>query len=149
MHDKDLTYILYIAAPPERVWEALTNGESTRQYWFGRSIESSWGQGDKITIHAPDGSLDVFGEILEHDPPRVLAYTFNITGFPPSRVRIELVPFGDVTRLTLTHIDHTPEPLPADAPEIQRRGWMIILNGLKTLVETGKPLPGDASVFMR
>ncbi len=32
-------YVTYIASTPEKVWEALTGAEFTRQYFFGHSIE--------------------------------------------------------------------------------------------------------------
>lgn len=148
MHEKDLRYTLYIAATPEKVWRALTENGSVAQCWFGRTIRSDWLPGAAITIHAPDGRVDVSGVILEWEPERKLGYTFNIEGYPESEAHFELKPFGAVTRLTLTHLNHSPEPLPPEAPEIQQRGWMIILNGLKTLVETGKPLPEGPGAFV-
>jgi uncharacterized protein YndB with AHSA1/START domain len=32
-------YVTYIAAPPEKVWAALTEAEYTRRYFFGHAIE--------------------------------------------------------------------------------------------------------------
>jgi uncharacterized protein YndB with AHSA1/START domain len=36
------TFVIYIVTAPEKLWEALTNGDSTRQYFFGRRTESGW-----------------------------------------------------------------------------------------------------------
>jgi uncharacterized protein YndB with AHSA1/START domain len=32
-------YVTYIAATPERVWQALTDAAFTRQYFFGFAVE--------------------------------------------------------------------------------------------------------------
>ena len=36
-----IVYTIYIAATPERVWQALTSPEFTRLFFFGRTIEIS------------------------------------------------------------------------------------------------------------
>ena len=56
---------------------------------------------------------------------------------PPSRVEWTLTPAGDVTRLTLTHGDLFQSPLTWDRV---RMGWLTVVHGLKTLVETGEEL---------
>ena len=43
-----------------------------------------------------------------------------------------------VVRLTMTEAH--PTPIPAYLLEGGRRGWPMILSGLKSLLETGKPL---------
>ena len=38
---KPLTvYTIYIVSTPEKLWEALTSSEFTRQYWFGAEVRS-------------------------------------------------------------------------------------------------------------
>jgi hypothetical protein len=46
---------------------------------------------------------------------------------------------GEVVRLTMT--ESYQEPVEDKFLEGGRRGWPIILSGLKTLLETGRPLP--------
>jgi uncharacterized protein YndB with AHSA1/START domain len=138
-------YVTYIASTPEKVWEALTSREFTAQYFFGRAVESDWKAGSPWVLRKPDGVADVRGVVRESDPPRRLVVTWNVEG--PSAPRdlpecvvtyeIEAVSEG-VVRLTMTEAH--PTPIPAYLLEGGRRGWPMILSGLKTLLETSRPL---------
>jgi uncharacterized protein YndB with AHSA1/START domain len=55
-----------------------------------------------------------------------------------SRVTFDIEPVGDVVRLTVTH-DHF-EPGSEMFKSIQE-GWPKVLSSLKSLLETGRPLP--------
>ncbi len=46
----------------------------------------------------------------------------------------EIEPVGELCKFTLTHYDYRDSNAGADA------GWKLIVDGLKTLLETGKPL---------
>ena len=35
-----IVYTIYIASTPEKVWQALTSAEFSRQYFFGHAVES-------------------------------------------------------------------------------------------------------------
>jgi uncharacterized protein YndB with AHSA1/START domain len=151
MADSDLTtestvYVTYIAAAPERVWTALTSADFTAHYFFGRRVESDWRAGSPWTLFKPDGAADVTGVVRESDPPRKLVLTWRVTGIPAMAhlpeclVTYEIEPAGDgVVRLTMT--ESHPVPIPAHLLEGGRRGWPMILSGLKSLLETGRPLP--------
>src|SRR5690242_7830501 len=71
-------YVTYIAATAERVWAALTSSEFTKQYFFGRSVESDWKQGSPWILRKPDGTYDVTGEVRESDPPRKLVVSWKV-----------------------------------------------------------------------
>lgn len=87
----------------------------------------------------PDGQPQIEGTVLEVEPRRKLVHTFATAGVAdaPSRVTWEIQPMGSVTLLTLTHDDFDGE-----TPTYQSvaRGWNVVVSGLKTLLETGKPL---------
>ncbi len=137
-------YVTYIAAAPQQVWAALTSSEFTTQYFFGRSVESDWKAGSPWILRKPDGTADVKGVVRESSPPDKLALSWNVDTPPfkdlPECVvtyMIELV--GDqVVRLMMT--EEHPTPIPAYLLEGGRRGWPMILSGLKSLLETGRPL---------
>jgi uncharacterized protein YndB with AHSA1/START domain len=81
------------------------------------------------------------------DPPRRLVhgwrslYDPGMAAEPESRVTWEIDPVeGGVCRLTLTH--DRLETAPLTAREVSGAGWMGVLSGLKTLLETGRPLYG-------
>ncbi|HEY2837882.1 MAG TPA: SRPBCC family protein [Pirellulales bacterium] len=150
MADHELTsestiYVTYIASTPQKVWAALTSSEFTRQYFFGRSVESEWKVGSPWILRKPDGAADVTGEVRESDPPRQLVVSWRVTGMPEfkdlpeSIVSYEIEAVGEsVVRLTMTEAH--PTPIPAYLLAGGRKGWPMILSGLKSLLETGKPL---------
>ncbi|HEX2085356.1 MAG TPA: metalloregulator ArsR/SmtB family transcription factor [Solirubrobacteraceae bacterium] len=135
-------YELYIRTTPERLWQAITDGELTRQYYFGSPIDSEWTPGARFEMTSPDGGeVWVDGELLEVDPPRRLVQTFQahwnaeMDQEEPSRVTWEIEQRGDACRLRVTH-----EGLSEAAARQVGGGWPQILSGLKTLLETGEPL---------
>ena len=137
-------YVTYINTTPEKLWEALTDGEFTRRYWGGRRIQSDWNVGSPVQHVRGDGGIDWNGEVLQAQPPRLLSYTFHMRisaqhqGERPSRVTFELQPIGSVVKLTLIHDD-----LESDSAtfETTRHGWPAIMSSLKSLLEIGSPLP--------
>jgi uncharacterized protein YndB with AHSA1/START domain len=137
-------YVIYISAAPERVWEALTQPEFTSRFFFGRTVESDWRVGSPWLLRMPDGRIDVQGEVLEADPPRRLKLTWNVVwdeamaALPPTHVTYDIEPVGEAVRLTMTQAnDVAPEERFLEGG---RQGWPMILSGLKSLVETGRPL---------
>ena len=65
-------YTIYIAATPEKVWQALTSAEFSRKYFFGNAVEVDLKVGGAYVVRTPDGSLHISGEVIECDPPRKL-----------------------------------------------------------------------------
>ena len=147
MTTQSTLYVTYIVASPERIWKALTHSDFTREYFFGRTIESDWQVGSPVRYFQPDGTLDVSGIIQEADYPRRLAYTWRVEWIPELRdlpeciVSFDLASAGEVTRLAMTEAH--PTPIEEKLLEGGRKGWPIILSGLKSLLETGRGLPGD------
>jgi uncharacterized protein YndB with AHSA1/START domain len=56
-------FVTYIVTTPEKLWEALTNGEFTSQYFFGRRIESDWKVGSPFKLVMEDGRIDSQGKV--------------------------------------------------------------------------------------
>ncbi|WP_217915427.1 ArsR/SmtB family transcription factor [Miltoncostaea marina] len=140
---------IYIRTTPERLWEAITDGETRRKYNFGVAVESEWTPGAPITTtHPKAGGPLGEGEVLEVDPPRRLVHTMRALwsdevrdeGF--SRVTWEIEPVGDSCRLLLTH-DRLREGASAEL----YGGWPMILSGLKTWLETGELLTTPGSLM--
>src|SRR5579864_7464143 len=63
-------YVTVIRTTPAKLWEALTQPEFIRQYWFGMTIECGWKQGSPWKIVGDDGKVYDTGELLEIYPPR-------------------------------------------------------------------------------
>jgi uncharacterized protein YndB with AHSA1/START domain len=135
-------YQVFIKASPERIWQAITTPEFTRKFFHGAAIEVT---GDRIVSHGPGGDLWGDAQVIESDPPRRLVhgwqslYDPELANEEPSRVTWEIEPRADgVCLLTVIH-DHL-EGAPKTAQSVSGTGWMFIVSGLKTLLETGQPL---------
>ena len=139
---------VFINAPRERVWEAITTPEFTARYYYGCTIKSDLTVGSPFMYMAPDGSAPMIeGEVLESDPPRRLSHSYRSLWGPladdaPTKVTWELEAAQDgVTMLTVVHDDFAGET--ATYQGLSRGGYSWILSNLKTLLETGKPLPEE------
>ena len=144
-------YTVFIRAPREKVWDAITNPEFTRRYFFGSEPQTTWKPGTRLlwTEHGTGNTL-VDGEVIEYDKPRRLVHSWithydpTMTAEGPSRVTYELDEKDGVTKLTTIHDDF---PIGSRVYDNVAGGWPQVLSGLKTLVETGVPLyPESAAV---
>jgi uncharacterized protein YndB with AHSA1/START domain/DNA-binding transcriptional ArsR family regulator len=153
-------YTTYIKTTPERLWQALTEPAFTRRYWFGVAFETDWQPGSRMAWdHAGVVTDDPEQVVLEAEPYRRLSFTWHemtaelaekleladgardrIRAEARSRATFELEPLGDLVKLTVVHDGFGPESVMA---QMVSRGWPRVLSGLKTLLETGAPLPDD------
>jgi uncharacterized protein YndB with AHSA1/START domain len=136
-------YQLFIRATPEQVWDAITKSEFTTQYFFASRIQMEDG---RRRAYGPAGELWGDSAILEEDPPRRLVHEWqglydpDLAAEETSRVTWEIEPQdGGITKLTLIHDQLEGAPKTAESVA---NGWMFVLSGLKTLLETGRPLTG-------
>jgi uncharacterized protein YndB with AHSA1/START domain len=140
---------IYIKTSPERLWEAITDGEMRKRYSFGVGTESEWTAGSGYRSGVP-GVVDIAsGENVEVDPPRRLVQTFDalwsedVRHEGTSRVTWEIEPVGDDScQLRVIH-----DQLPEGANNQLWGGWPMILSGLKTLLETGEDLTTPGSLM--
>jgi uncharacterized protein YndB with AHSA1/START domain len=140
---------IYIRTTPERLWEAITDGEIRSKYNFGSRVDSEWTPGSRLETSHPkaDGLLGE-GEVIEVDPPRRLVHTMlalwsdEVKNEGHSRVTWEIEPVGDSCRLTVTH-----DELREGANSQLYGGWPMILSGLKTWLETGESLTTPGSLM--
>src|ERR1700729_4265919 len=65
-----IVYTIYIVSTPEKVWQALTSAEFSRQYFFGNAVEVDLRVGGAFIVRTPDGALHISGEVFECDPPK-------------------------------------------------------------------------------
>jgi uncharacterized protein YndB with AHSA1/START domain len=142
MSKPSYVYVTYIETSPQKLWEALTSSEFTRQYWFGSEVRSDWKVGSPFAL-VMNGTTTDSGEILEADPPRRLSYSFKhqmleeLRKEPISKVVFTLEPFDKLVKLTVLHEGFIEGSKFLGAIS---KGWPAILSGLKSLLETGKVL---------
>ena len=133
----DFVLQTYIRTTQQALWDALTRGEITQQYYYGGRLETDLKQKGPFRYYAPDGSVLLDGEILEIESISRLVSTFIPSwteNSQPTRVTFELEPVGEAIKFTITHHDY------AKANAGIEDGWPVVVAGLKTLFETGKPL---------
>jgi uncharacterized protein YndB with AHSA1/START domain len=143
-------YEVYIRATPEEVFAAITDPELTKQYFHGTSYDRPPAQGEAYSTSTSDGRPAVDGTIEVLDPPHRLVQTWHtlydveMAAEPVSRVDwiVEAAAPG-LTRLRVVHSDLAQSP---QTWASVRHGWVWVLDGLKTLLETGTPLPSATDV---
>lgn len=139
-------YRIFIKATPEATWAAITQPELSARYFHGSRIDTTGEVGSPFRYHSPDGA-SLWGDetVLESDPPRRLVVTWrslydpDLVDEPASRVTWEIeAQEGGYVLLTLTHdrLDDAPKT----AANVAGAGWMLVLSGLKTVLETGAGL---------
>ena len=140
----DHVYSIYINAPPERIWRAITDGDDTARYYYGTRVVSDWAAGSPIRYDYPDGTPAADGEVLALDPPRRLEMTFRalwdeeLAAEGHVRQLWELEPAEDAdapTKLTVTTFG-----LSTKLASQFTGGMVWIVSGLKSHVE-GAPAP--------
>jgi uncharacterized protein YndB with AHSA1/START domain len=117
-------------APVERVWEAITDKEKMKQWYFdlkefrpvvGFRFEFDAGEEGKSFRH-----VCIITDVVIN---RKLAYTWRYEGYAgESKVTFELFPEGDKTRLRLTHDGLETFPKLSDfSKENFATGWNAII----------------------
>jgi uncharacterized protein YndB with AHSA1/START domain len=154
-------YRVYINATPQAIWDAITKPEWTARYGYapvvdyeiraGGTFRAYPNEGMKKVPNMPEVIID--GEVLEAHPPHKLVQTWRMLmdprlaaeGFTRLTYEIEAVR-GGVSKLTVTHdVSRAPQLAVVVSGGLESQGagggWNEILSGLKTLLETGSPLP--------
>jgi len=152
-------YRVYIKAAPQAIWDAITRPEWTRRYGYGGDAEFDMRPGGAFraltnegmrAMGAPDVAVD--GEVIECDPPRKLVQTWRMVMDPEAaaegftHLTYEIAEAKDgITKLTVIHeLEGAPKLALLVSGAMEETGagggWSWVLSGLKTLLETGKPL---------
>jgi uncharacterized protein YndB with AHSA1/START domain len=138
-----------IAAPPERVFRALSDPGELKRWFSGPECPAKFWKmdarvGGQYSYSTEKGSIAVngvsefecHGEILEYDPPRLLVYTWiaNWHDDKSARtvVRWELEKKGSGTHVKVTHSGLANLPI---ARKDYSGGWTGVVEMLKKFVE--------------
>jgi uncharacterized protein YndB with AHSA1/START domain len=143
--DNDVVRLqIFVTAPRERVFEALTDPKQAARWWGRRDqyyfneftmdvrVGGKWSASG---VSAKSGDLKVHGEFLEVDPPRRLAYSWNSSWMPVfTRVLWELDSQDNGTLVRLTHSGFAGQ---ADMAQGHSHGWSLVFTWLQAFVEKG------------
>lgn len=157
-HVDEFVYTTYISTTPERLWRALTDPAFTRQYW-GATFESEWTTGAPMVWEESGVRMsDPEQVVLEATPYERLSYTWHtiteefgkahdmspedvarLAAEQRSTVTFTIEPQDGSVKLTVVHGGFSPG---SELLGGVSQGWPAIIASLKTLLETGSPLPG-------
>ena len=127
-------------APVQRVWNALTDVEAMRRWYFDlKEFKAEVGFEFAFTVEHEGMKYHHLCKVTKVIPQKMLAYTWRYQGHEgDSLVTVELFADGDKTRLKLTHegLETFPK-LPAFARKNFMVGWtQLIGSSLKEFVES-------------
>lgn len=160
MNKPEFVYATYIRTTPEQLWQALTDPAFTKRYWQ-TEFTTDWKPGSPMTWDNHGVLIsDPEQVVLESDPYRRLSYTWHtmtpelakrfgwdeefrarLAAEPRSKVTFEIEPADQGVKLTVVHDGFEAGSTVAD---MLSAGWPAVIASLKTLLETGEPLPGAA-----
>jgi uncharacterized protein YndB with AHSA1/START domain len=138
---------IFIAAPPTRVFQAITDPRQLPQWWGQKEMyrvtnfESDLrvnGKWKSTGVGANGDTFQVSGEYLEVDPPRLLVQTWvsSYAGDLKTTVRWELEPQS-------VHALHPRGPQRAGNPEQAKshgQGWVRVMSWAQTFIEKGQTI---------
>jgi uncharacterized protein YndB with AHSA1/START domain len=133
-------YVLstYIRCSQDALWAALTEPEEMARYHF--LAERVTREGDRYDYRLPDGHEMLVCRTLSEDPKTRIEASFEPRwegGGGPSRTVFRLRPEGPHVEFTLEHYDLT---FPVLHGQGVADGWVRWAAGLKTYLETGRPV---------
>jgi len=103
----DRIYEVQVAASAEEAWNALTDPQTVRRYYFDTAPRTTWEVGSPIEFVDDDGDAQITGTVLEFEPPTRLAHTFIATWYgaedDQGSLHWEISPTADGCRVTLVH----------------------------------------------
>ena len=140
-------YVSYIRTTADKLWQALTDPEFTREYWFGMRAESEWKPGSPWKLVASsDGTVWDAGEIVEAVAPTRLVIRWTHQVKPElkaegaSTCTMDIEPGNGQVKLTITH---TVEREGSKLVEAVSGGWPQVISNLKSLLEIGPSAVGE------
>ena len=135
------SYMAYIRATPEKLWDTLTTNELWNRCWMGSRFESDWKVGSQWRAISQDGILFDSGEVLESVPRRRLVLKwinewrpeFKTEGY--SLCTYEMEPIGTSVKFTITlSMERSDSKFIANVSG----AWPMVVSNLKSLLETGE-----------
>jgi uncharacterized protein YndB with AHSA1/START domain len=142
-----VTAEIFIAAPRERVFKALTDLKQAARWWgaadryhmaeFQMDVRVG-GKWSTKGISAKMGAVTVHGEFVEIDPPRSLSYTWISSWMPKNTIVVwDLENQNNGTLIKLTHRGFAGN---AEHAQNHSIGWTLVLGWLQAYSERGETI---------
>jgi uncharacterized protein YndB with AHSA1/START domain len=139
---------MFIAAPPDRVFQAITDPRQLLQWWGQKEMYRTTIFETDVRVHGKwvssgigvkGDSFEVGGEYLEVDPPSVLVYTWlaSWTNNLTTTVRWELSPSQGGTLVKVRHSGFAGN---TESAKSHGEGWQRVLGWVQAFVEKGETI---------
>jgi uncharacterized protein YndB with AHSA1/START domain len=130
-----------INTPANKVWKALTDPKTIKEYMFGTTVSSEWKKGSQITWKGEMNGkkYEDKGEILEIVPEKKLKYTHfsPLSGLPDNSENYHTVTIALAEEKNKTHVTLTQDKNDSDkAKSESEKNWNEMMDSLKKIVET-------------
>ncbi len=142
MVDKNLKfeYTEKLDASPAEVWDALTNKEKVKQYFFGTEVSSEWEPDAEITFSGNWEGTEYTdsGKILEIEKGKLLKYDYlsSFSGLEdkPENHSIITYKLEEVNNGTILHVTQKGFK-DQQSRDHSEQGWKMVLDNLKKMLE--------------
>ena len=138
-------YQRFVRASPAEVFAAISTSAGIRSWWHDTAYEQPLVEGEPYRSVLPDGRVATEGVVEALSAPTRLVQTWRpmyaaeLAAEPAGSLDWTVEAVGDgLTRLTLVHGGLAFSPLVWAEVE---DGWQWLLDNLKSVLETGSPLP--------
>ena len=140
MENRTVKRSVIINATPEKIWKALTDPETIKQYFFGTNVKTDWKAGSPITYWGTWKGRDYEdkGEIIKVEKEKYLEHTHwsSLSGTEDKpenyfHVSYEIEPREKDSVLCITQEGLMTE----DAAKHSEENWDMVLQQLKSLLE--------------
>lgn len=140
-----VTSEIFIAAPRERIFQALTDPQQVVQWWgqdglykmnqFQMDLRPG-GKWSTAGLSCKMGATELRGEVLEVDPPSRLSYTWSSTWMPKvTKVLWELDVKDGGTLVKVTHSGFAGDAVQA---QDHSNGWSRVMVWIQSYIERGE-----------
>ncbi len=136
----EVTKIIEIKADSDTVWDAITNPDKIKVYFFGTEVLTDWKVGSPIIFQGEfDGQkyMDK-GNILVVEPGSLLKYNYwsSFSGLEDKIENYSIVTYQLKDEIDQTTLSLNQKGFANDqALEHAQNAWQMVLQGLKDMLE--------------
>lgn len=131
---------VYIDAPAEKVWQALTDPELVKEYLFGTNLQTDWRVGSPIRFEGEyEGKrYEEKGKVVTFEEPSELSYTslssMSDKADEPSNYALITIRLTDEQGKTHAQLSQTNNDS-MESCNHSETNWKQVLEGLKKTAE--------------
>ncbi|MBI3219547.1 MAG: SRPBCC domain-containing protein [Bacteroidetes bacterium] len=140
METLTLNISFLINASAQTVWNALTDPEVVKKYFFGTDLKTSWKIGDPITFSGEWEGKEYIdkGTVLQIETGRLITYNYwsSFSGKEDrpenyANITYQLEQEGNQTKLTILQDSIADQ----EALAHSEQNWKMVVNSMKELIE--------------